>query len=130
MSIRVKHETMGEILNKKLREQFRTLPPFLQEHMEQEMKHFEKLTHRIHELGGHPVFQLTDIEKRTPFKIEDCKDAMGMVNILAKQEQIAIKEYKSAISKVVKDPVTQHLLIEILADEEEHASDMRSMMEH
>jgi len=53
---------------------------------------------------------------------------MVRANLIA--ERVAIESYRQMIVKLGdSDPTTRHLLIKIMAVEEEHADDMRDLME-
>lgn len=106
------------------------LEDLFEEHEGAEREHAKQLAQRIHELGGTPVFELTEIEQLSPYQIQDVHTATEMVQVLKEQEEIAIQSYRNAIKKFAgHDPATRRLLEDILIEEEEHATDMRSMLE-
>jgi bacterioferritin len=52
---------------------------------------------------------------------------MVKANLIA--ERVAIESYRQMIEKIGdSDPTTRHLLIKIMAVEEEHADDMRDLL--
>lgn len=106
------------------------LQEVFKEHQAQEQKHARMLTQRISELGGTPAGALEELARLAPHKVENCSDAAGMVSILQYQEQIAVDAYKAAIKQAHAqgDPATRSMLEEILREEEEHLSDMESMI--
>ena len=106
------------------------LEDLFEEHEESEREHAKQLAQRIHELGGTPVFELSQVEQLSPYKIQEVHSATEMVQVLKEQEEIAIQSYRDAIKHFENhDPATRRLLEDILAEEEEHATDMRSMLE-
>lgn len=106
------------------------LEDLFEEHEGAEREHAKQLAQRIHELGGTPVFELTDVEQMSPYKIQNVNTATEMVEVLRQQEEIAIQSYRDAIKHFEgHDPATRRLLEDILIEEEEHATDMRSMLE-
>ncbi len=105
------------------------LEELFQEHEDAERSHGRKLAQRIHEIGGSPVSDLSHLSSIAPYQVQEASTAEEMIAILREQEEIAIESYKKAIQEVAEDdPVTRRLLEDILAEEEEHASDMRSML--
>lgn len=106
------------------------LEDLFEEHEGAEREHANQLAQRIHELGGTPVFELSEIEQLAPYQIQNVHTATEMVQVLKEQEEIAIQSYRNAIEKFAgHDPATRRLLEDILIEEEEHATDMRSMLE-
>lgn len=105
------------------------LETLFEEHGDEERKHAKKLAQRIHELDGVPVAHPIDIAKLSPYEISYDTTAEGMVATLLEQERIGVESYRKAIDLCAKDPATRLLLEEILQDEEEHTTDMKSMLE-
>lgn len=99
----------------------------------EELGHAEKLANRIIELGGDPVVSPKDWEKvaGTGFVAprNDWGDAEGMVSDQIKAEAEAIDHYNH-LAKVTfgKDPVTYHLVTELLKDEVEHEEFLENLM--
>jgi len=88
-----------------------------------EMKHAEALAERIDLLGGVPTIEIS------PIKVGG--DLTKMIRDDLAAEYSAIKMYKSHIKLAAKedDPVTRHLLEEILEDEEGHANTWETVLE-
>jgi bacterioferritin len=88
-----------------------------------EMKHAEALAERIDLLGGVPTIEIS------PIKVGGGLTKMIRDDLAA--ENSAIKMYKSHIKLAAKedDPVTRHLLEEILEDEEGHANTWETVLE-
>jgi len=54
----------------------------------------------------------------------------GMIRANLIAERVAIESYRQMIATIGdSDPTTKHLLVKIMADEEEHADDMRDFLE-
>lgn len=104
------------------------LQEVFKEHQNAEWEHARMLSQRISELGGAPVIDLCDLSELAPHGTETVTDAAGMVAILQYQEQIAVESYRAAIKQASDDPATRNMLEQILRDEEEHLSDMESMI--
>jgi len=67
---------------------------------------------------------------RSHAEYDDSEDVQSMVRANLIAERVAIESYRQMIVKIGdKDPTTRHLLIKIMAVEEEHADDMRDLME-
>ncbi len=98
------------------------------EHEEHERKHARRLAERIHELEGHPLADLREISARSPYQVQTADTPESMVTVLLEQEQIAVESYREALRLCSEDSTTRLLLEEILRDEEEHLTDMRSML--
>jgi bacterioferritin len=106
------------------------LEDLFNEHEQAERTHAKQLAQRIHEIGGSPIAELSRLASLAPYQVQDASTAEEMIAILREQEEIAIESYKKAIQEVGQsDPVTRRLLEDILGDEEEHRSDMASMLE-
>ncbi len=100
-----------------------------QEHANDEREHMMKLAERIDQLGGTPNFDPKGLASRSATEYGTGGTLVEMVreNLLA--ELIAIEHYTDLISYFSdKDPTTRLLLEHILADEEEHATDMRDLL--
>lgn len=88
-----------------------------------EMKHAETAAERITMLGGDP----TDKPCK---KITKPKSAKKMLELVLGEEQEAISMYKDFLTKMPPDdPTTRRLIEDILADEERHADDARTLLE-
>jgi len=86
-----------------------------------EMKHAYALAERITALGGVPT---TKIDKlNVPEKLED------MIRVNYEVEKTAIEDFKGYIKEVSEDITTTRMLEDILADEEDHADELRKLLE-
>ena len=101
---------------------------FLQ-HANEEQGHADQLAERITQLGGAPDLDPASLVDRSHAEYVVGNDLMDMIreNLIA--ERIAIDSYGDMIQYLGdKDPTTRRLLEGILAVEEEHADDMKTLM--
>ena len=100
------------------------------EHAGQEQEHADWLAERIVQLNGKPDFNPATLLERSHAEYDDSDDVQSMVRANLIAERVAIESYRQMIVTIgEKDPTTRHLLIKIMAVEEEHADDMRDLME-
>ena len=100
------------------------------EHAEQEQEHADWLAERLVQLNGKPDFNPATLLERSHAEYDDSDDVQSMVKANLIAERVAIESYRQMIVKIGEtDPTTRHLLIKIMAVEEEHADDMRDLME-
>ena len=101
------------------------------EHANEEQGHADQIAERITQLDGVPNFSPEGLQMRShaEFIVPDDIAAMIEENLVA--ERIAIDSYREIINYVGdKDTTTKRLLEGILAVEEEHAEDMKTLMEN
>ena len=99
-------------------------------HANEESGHADRIAERIVQLGGEPDFSPSTLLQRSHADYNDSNDLKTMIRANLIAERIAIESYRQMIVKVGDtDPTTRHLLIKIMAVEEEHADDMRDLME-
>jgi len=104
----------------------------LQEHATEELKHAEMLSERVIQLGGSPILKPEDW-----YKLSNCgydTPENPAVKVILEQnikgEQCAIGVYQKLLETVKdKDPITYHLVLEILEDEVEHEADLQALAE-
>ena len=99
-----------------------------EEHAAVELQHADKLAGRIQQLGGVPIFSPTEIATKAaeagvhPEQGPTLTD-MVIENLLLERRQIAA--YTALIREMGdRDPTTRQLLLDILADTEQHASEL------
>ncbi len=100
------------------------------EHANEEQQHADQIAERITQLDGTPNFSPEGMQTRShsEFIVPDDLAAMIEENLVA--ERIAIDSYREIINFVGdQDTTTKRLLEGILAMEEEHAEDMKTLME-
>lgn len=101
---------------------------FLQHAMEEEA-HANLLAERIVQLNGLPDFNPSTLTARSHAEYDDSDDIMDMIKANLISERVAIESYRQMIAKIGDtDPTTKHMLIGIMAMEEEHADDMRDLL--
>jgi bacterioferritin len=103
---------------------------FLQ-HATQELEHADMLAKRIIELGGSPNFSPVGMMDRSHSEYVEGKTITDMLRADLVAERVAIESYTEMIAYVGgDDPTTRRVLEAILAVEEEHAEDLKSLMEN
>jgi bacterioferritin len=99
------------------------------EHANQELAHADKIAERIVQLNGAPDFSPQTLTQRSHADYVEGVTLRDMIaeNLVA--ERIAIESYLEMIQFVSdRDPTTRRMLEAVLADEEEHADDMASLL--
>jgi bacterioferritin len=103
----------------------------LLQHMQEELKHADKLAKRIVQLGGKPVNNPADILKTSGdgYEAPDNPSTRALLPQNIRGEQHAILYYNEILEKVRgKDPVTHNIVVEILKDEIEHEQDLEDLL--
>lgn len=99
------------------------------EHSRQELEHVDLLAKRIVELGGEPDFDPGTLVGRSHAEYVGGQDLREMIEEDLVAERIAIESYRSIIRSLNdSDSTTRRVIEAILAVEEEHADDMRSLL--
>jgi bacterioferritin len=102
---------------------------FLQHAME-EQAHADLLAERIVQLNGKPDFNPATLHARSHAEYDDSESVEAMIKANLVAERIAIEAYRQMIVRIGDtDPTTRTMLIGIMAMEEEHAEDMRSLLD-
>ena len=100
------------------------------EHAVEEQQHADMLAARITQLGGSPDFNPEGLLSRSHSEYIEGKDLMEMIREDLVAERIAIESYTEMIRYFGDDdPTSRRMLEEILAKEEEHAEDLRTLIE-
>ncbi|HXS97755.1 MAG TPA: ferritin-like domain-containing protein [Candidatus Limnocylindrales bacterium] len=100
-----------------------------QEHATEEQDHADKIAKRITELGGDPDFSPEGLASRSHSQYVEGHTLTEMIQEDLVAERIAIESYSEIVRYLgEKDPTSRRLMEEILAKEEEHAEDMRSLL--
>jgi bacterioferritin len=100
------------------------------EHANDEQAHADQIAARIVQLGGEPNFSPEGMLSRSHSEYIEGGTLVDMIreNLIA--ERIAIESYREMIKYFGDaDPTSRHLLIGVLAAEEEHADDMSTLLE-
>ncbi|KQC14809.1 MAG: ferritin [Desulfuromonas sp. SDB] len=104
----------------------------LEEHAGEELEHAQMLAERILTLGGTPLLNLQVLLQQTNCGYEEPSDpsTRKLVEQNIKGEQCAIITYKKILDFVKdKDPITYHLVLEIMEDEVEHEEDLEAILD-
>jgi bacterioferritin len=100
------------------------------EHATEEAEHADWLAERIVQLNGKPDFNPATLLARSHAEYDASDDVQSMIKANLIAERVAIESYRQMIEQIgTSDPTTRHLLIKIMAVEEEHADDMRDLLE-
>ena len=101
---------------------------FLQ-HAIEEQGHADLLAERIVQLNGKPDFNPATLTERSHAEYDDSDGIQSMIKANLIAERIAIEAYRQMIEALGEtDPTTRHMLVGIMAMEEEHADDMRDLL--
>jgi bacterioferritin len=100
------------------------------EHATEEQTHADMIAQRITELGGEPNFSPDGLLTRSHSEYVEGKTLVDMIKEDLVAERIAVESYGEIIRFLGNDdPTSRRMMEEILAKEEEHAEDMRSLIE-
>lgn len=100
------------------------------EHANEEQSHADKLAERIVQLTGAPNLNPEGLVTRSHSEYIEGDNLGDMIREDLVAERIAIESYTEMIRYFGdKDPSSRRLLEEILANEEEHAEEMRTLLE-
>ncbi len=99
-------------------------------HAQEEQAHADKIAERIVQLGGEPDFSPEGLASRSHAEYKEGADLVEMIQEDLVAERVAIESYREIVNWLgTRDSTTRRLLEEILAVEEEHADELRSMLE-
>jgi bacterioferritin len=102
---------------------------FLQ-HATEEQGHADMIAERITQLGGAPNFDPNGLLTRSHSEYVEAGGLLEMIREDLVAERIAVDSYAEMIRYLGNDdPSTRRMLEAILAVEEEHAEDLRSLIE-
>ncbi len=100
------------------------------EHAEEEQAHADIAANRITQLGGEPDFNPEILAKRSHSQYVEGSSLLDMVRENLVAERIAVESYSEIIRYLGDDdPTTRIALEQILSKEEEHADDMKKLLE-
>ncbi|MGV9303456.1 MULTISPECIES: ferritin-like domain-containing protein [unclassified Nonomuraea] len=100
------------------------------EHAAEEQEHADKLAARIVQLGGQPDLNPDTLTARSHSQYDASPGLTEMIKEDLVAERIAIAAYTEIIQWLGdKDVTTRRVFEELLAKEEEHADDMKSLLE-
>jgi bacterioferritin len=100
------------------------------EHAQEEQAHADKLAQRIVQLGGKPDFDPDTLSSRSHTPYDSSSDLIEMIREDLVAERVAVASYTEICQWLGdKDPTTRRVFEELLAQEEEHADDLRGLLE-
>lgn len=100
------------------------------EHAGEEQQHADKLAERIVQLGGEPDFNPDTLTKRSHAEYDASMDLIEMIKEDLVAERVAIASYTEIAQWLGNgDPTTRRVFEDLLAQEEEHADDLRGLLE-
>ena len=100
------------------------------EHANEEQGHADQISERITQLGGAPDLNPQGLATRSHSEYVEGTTLIDMLQENLVAERVAIESYSEMIRYIGdKDPTTRRLLESILAVEEEHAEDLKTLLE-
>ncbi|MEP6995894.1 MAG: ferritin-like domain-containing protein [Acidobacteriota bacterium] len=100
------------------------------EHSTEEQGHADLIAQRITQLDGEPNFNPEGLLTRSHSEYVEGDTLIDMIREDLVAERVAIESYTEMIQYLgADDPTTRRMLEGILANEEEHAEDMKSLLE-
>ncbi len=101
---------------------------FLQ-HSTEEQGHADQIAHRITQLNGEPDFNPDGMLARSNTEYVEGRSLLEMIRENLVAERVAIETYSEIIRYLGDyDTTTKHMLVGILATEEEHAVEMSDLL--
>jgi bacterioferritin len=99
------------------------------EHADAEREHADQIAERIQQLGGKPDFNPRSLLERSASQYIEGETLADMIKEDLIAERVVIEVYTEMIRYFGdKDPTTRVMIEHILADEEEHASDLSDLL--
>ena len=100
------------------------------EHANEEQQHADMLAARIIQLNGKPDFSPEGLLTRSHSEYKEGETLADMIREDLIAERIAIESYAEIVRYLGEsDPTSRRLMEEILSKEEEHAEDMKTLLE-
>ncbi|WP_307800156.1 ferritin-like domain-containing protein [Actinomadura nitritigenes] len=100
------------------------------EHAQEEQQHADKLADRIVQLGGEPDFDPDTLTTRSHAGYDAGTGLIDMIREDLVAERVAVASYTEIIQWLGdRDPTTRRVFEDLLAQEEEHADDLRGLLE-
>jgi bacterioferritin len=100
------------------------------DHANAESGHGDRIAERIVQLGGEPDFSPDSLSRRSHADYDESSDLKAMVRANLVAERVAVEAYRQMIELIGdKDPTTRRMLEDILRDEEEHADELKDMLD-
>ncbi len=99
-------------------------------HANEEQGHADQIAERITQLGGEPDFDPKGLTTRSHSEYVEGDNLVDMIEENLVAERIAIESYGEMIRYLGNnDPTTRRMMEGILAVEEEHAEDMKTLLQ-
>src|SRR5438067_5258312 len=99
------------------------------EHADSEREHADAIAERIQQLGGKPDYNPRSLLERSVTQYVEGETLADMIREDLIAERIVIEVYQEMIRHFANnDPTTRGMIEDILADEEEHASDLSDLL--
>jgi len=99
------------------------------EHADAEREHADRIAERIQQLGGKPDYNPKSLLERSASQYIEGETLADMIREDLIAERIVIEVYQKMVRHFGdNDPTTRVMVEEILADEEEHASDLADLL--
>jgi len=100
------------------------------EHAGEEQEHADRIARRIVQLGGAPDLSPDGLQSRSHSEYIEGEDIVEMLEEDLVAERIAIDTYREIVQYLGNDdPTTRRMMEKILANEEEHAEDLSTLLE-
>jgi bacterioferritin len=100
------------------------------EHAAEEQEHADMIAERITQLDGEPNFNPDGLLTRSHSEYVEGESLVDMIKEDLVAERIAVESYSEIIRYLAdNDPTSRRMMEEILAKEEEHAEDMKTLLE-
>ncbi|HZP64884.1 MAG TPA: ferritin-like domain-containing protein [Rudaea sp.] len=100
------------------------------EHAEEEQEHADQIAARIVQLGGAPDLAPEGLAARSHSQYVEGEDIVDMLEEDLVAERIAIDTYREIVQFLGEaDPTSRRVMESVLAKEEEHAEDLKSLLE-
>jgi bacterioferritin len=102
-----------------------------QEHASEEQEHADLIAERITQLDGEPNFNPEGLTTRSHSEYVPGTSLIDMIREDLVAERIAVESYSEIIRYLGEnDPTSRRVMEKILAKEEEHAEDLKTLMEN
>src|ERR1051326_359338 len=107
----------------------RSVADEFKDHADSEREHADAIAERIQQLGGKPDFNPRSLMERSVSQYVEGETLADMIREDLIAERIVIEVYQEMVRYFANnDPTTRHMVEEILADEEEHASELADLL--
>jgi len=101
------------------------------EHAREEQAHAGRIAERITQLNGTPDLSPEHLHSRSHSEFREVGSLVEMIREDLIAERIAIETYREIVQYLGDDdPTSRKMMEEILASEEEHAEDLRTLLEN